>query len=346
MRRTQLVIFAVAALAPLVAGAEQVRNPDWLRRPSSEDLLVVWPREAWRKGKGGKATIACIATVQGVLRACEVASESPAGAGFGGAALALSRQFVMKPALLNGVPVEATVRIPINFESPGGETGSYLRPSGNPVYAQLPWRKAPTVAEVLAAYPAKARAANVGGTVVLDCKITEAGGLSNCRTIRDDPDGFGFASAARGLTDRFETPTRTDKDESIVGGRAHVTIAFSASSLTNATPAIGKPKWVAGPRVNDIAAVMPAAAKAAKVYAARVVMDCTVVANGLVDGCKVASQDPAGLGYDTAALSLTRYFALAVWTEEGLPTVGGAVRIPLRFDFEAAMKAAAPPPKP
>lgn len=346
MRQPQLMVLAVAVLAAGPVGAEEIRNPDWLRRPSSEDLQVVWPREAWRKGQGGKATISCIATVQGLLRACEVLAEQPAGAGFGEAALALSRQFVMRPALKDGVPMESAVRIPINFENPGGETGTYLRSKGNPIYAQLPWREAPSYAEVLAAYPAKARAAKVGGTVVLDCKITEVGGLAKCSTIRDDPNGYGFASAAKSLTGRFVTPTKADKGESIAGGHAHVTITFAASTLDAVAPVIGKPRWVAVPRVNDIAAVMPEAAKKAKVYKARVVMDCNVVAHGLVEGCKVASEDPAGLGYDGAALSLTRYFGLAVWTEEGLPSVGGTVRIPLRFDLESAMAAGGPPPKP
>jgi len=287
MRPAQLGVIAAAALAAGPVCAEQVRNPDWLRRPSSEDLLVVWPREAWRKGQGGKATISCTTTVQGLLRACQVIEEAPAGAGFGAAAITLSRQFVMKPAMKDGVPMEATVRIPINFASPGGSTGTYLRPSGSPIYAQLPWRMAPTYAEVLAAYPAKARAAKASGTVVLDCKITAEGGLSNCRTIRDDPDGYGFASAARSLSDRFVTPTQTNKGESIAGSHAHVTITFAAASLETGVPVIGKPKWVTVPRVHDIAAVMPEAAKKAGVYKARVILDCTVATGGLVEGCQV-----------------------------------------------------------
>ena len=58
---------------------------------------------------------------------------------------------------------------------------------------------------------------------------------------------------------------------------------------------------------------------------------------------------PAGLGYGEAAMKLSPYFRLAVWTDEGLPTVGGTVSIPLRFDLDSAMaeleaaKAAAKP---
>ena len=62
---------------------------------------------------------------------------------------------------------------------------------------------------------------------------------------------------------------------------------------------------------------------------------------------RVESETPQDLGYAAAAMTLTPQFRLAVWTDEGLPTVGGTVRIPLRFDLEAlapqeASPAAAP----
>jgi len=34
--------------------------------------------------------------------------------------------------------------------------------------------------------------------------------------------------------------------------------------------------------------------------------------------------------------------ARSVWTDEGLPTVGGQVRVPLRFDLTEAMQGRAP----
>lgn len=71
-------------------------------------------------------------------------------------------------------------------------------------------------------------------------------------------------------------------------------------------------------------------------------MLCGVGADGALSECKVQSEDPAALGYGDAALRLAPYFRLAVWTEEGLPAVGGVVRMPLRFDLEAAMAAKQP----
>src|SRR5690348_14301195 len=110
MRTAQLAAFvALAVAAPTSLAVAQDRQPDWVKTPSARDLAAVWPAAALKEGEGGKAIIACIVTVQGTLRACRVESEDPPGKGFGGAAIALSSQFLMKPALKGGQPVEAGV---------------------------------------------------------------------------------------------------------------------------------------------------------------------------------------------------------------------------------------------
>jgi len=342
MRTAQLMVLAAAAALGATAAPAQDREADWLKRPSPDDIKTVWPREAFRKGLGGKATIGCMVTIQGALRDCKVLSEEPAGADFGGAALALTPQFMMRPALRGGVPVESMVRIPLNFPKFTPDSEPIPATKDTLVYTQLPWRKAPTYAEVLAAYPAKARAEKVGGTAALDCKIQKDGHVANCRTLKETPKGYGFLGAAKALAPLFVTPTTDNAGTSIAGSRAHLTATFAAAALETTTPVIGKPKWTAVPAINDLAAVVPAEARKAKVYKARVMMSCNVVTDGAVDGCAVLSEDPAALGYGAAAQKLSPYFRLAVWTDEGLPTVGGSVTIPLRFDLESAMAAAKP----
>ncbi|HEX7948265.1 MAG TPA: hypothetical protein VF495_26605, partial [Phenylobacterium sp.] len=61
-------------------------------------------------------------------------------------------------------------------------------------------------------------------------------------------------------------------------------------------------------------------------------------ATGALEACTAASEEPAGLGYADAALALAKAFRLSVWTDEGLPTIGGVVRVPLRFDLQSAMQ--------
>jgi protein TonB len=96
-----------------------ITNPDWLRRPSGEDMERYYPDRAARMDVTGKAVISCSVTAKGTLEGCSVVSETPADQDFGGSALRLSKLFKMKPATRDGAPVAgATVRIPISFQLP------------------------------------------------------------------------------------------------------------------------------------------------------------------------------------------------------------------------------------
>lgn len=342
MIKLQPVALAAAVLVASTAVAQD-RTPEWIKRPSLMDLQTVWPVRALKEGYGGKAVLSCTVTVQGALRACRVIEETPKDGGFGSAALALSSQFMMKPALKDGTPVEAAVHIPIAFPTPDKATGSRLKPvtdtdfKGERVFTNLPWRQAPSYAEVLAAYPPKARAQKVSGGATLDCRIDKDGGISACRQLRESPEGYGFGAAARSLSDRFVTPTLDGKGGSIAGSRVHLRVSFAAEALDTAWPVIGKADWLALPGLGDFTSVVSPAARAARVFKARVVMLCNVAEEGALADCNVQSEDPVGLGYGASAVALAPRFRLAVWTPEGLPVVGGAVRVPLRFDLEEAM---------
>ena len=99
-----------------------IQTPDWLRRPSGEDMARYYPARAQRMGVEGRATLSCTVGASGALQACAVASETPADQDFGAAALRMARLFKMRPMTKDGEPVSGgLVRIPIRFVLPKDE---------------------------------------------------------------------------------------------------------------------------------------------------------------------------------------------------------------------------------
>lgn len=310
---------------------------DWRRRPTARDLLAVFPREAYRRGMGGEAVISCISTPQGALHDCVSVHESPAGMGFGNAAIALTPQFTMKPATLDGEPVRSTVRIPVKFGAPRGGP-----PPGSKrvLPANVGWSEAPTFADLAAAYPGKARREGVGGRATLACNMTAWGKLSNCRVVASSPVGYGFDRAAKALAKKFVYPITTDEErEAARDLMVHLPITFDPGMIDQAEPVVGKPTWAEIPTAEDLRAAF-ADLKATET--GRVMLRCAVQPGGSLSGCAVASEEPAGLGIGAAALALVPSFRLTTWTAEGLPVVGGKVNIPLRFEPGAPAGGGAP----
>jgi len=115
--------------APAVMPSHVISMPDWAAVPTGADLGSAYPPAALSARLAGAAEIACVTTAEGFLTGCQVTAESPAGAGFGAAALALAAKFRMKPITRDGLPVAGgQVRIPIQF-LPGPPPGAASRPS-------------------------------------------------------------------------------------------------------------------------------------------------------------------------------------------------------------------------
>ena len=95
-------------------------RPDWLEKPTVEDMEWAYPAHAQRREIGGKAVIHCRVADDGGLRDCQVVEEAPRGEDFGVAALALSQKFRMIPP--DGpTPRPIEVSVPIIFKIPGHE---------------------------------------------------------------------------------------------------------------------------------------------------------------------------------------------------------------------------------
>lgn len=89
-----------------------ITRPDWIARPG--DLGRYYPARAIRVNREGAVELNCLVGTDGRL-ACTVLSETPAGYGFGEAALAIARDHQMAPAMRDGVPVEGSYRMRVPF---------------------------------------------------------------------------------------------------------------------------------------------------------------------------------------------------------------------------------------
>ena len=96
-------------------GGPALLDPDWVSWFGPEEVERAYPLRAYRAGEPGRALLSCLGLRDGRVKNCRVLSETPAGAGFGRAALSLTRYCRFRPLKIDGRPVEATLRVPIEF---------------------------------------------------------------------------------------------------------------------------------------------------------------------------------------------------------------------------------------
>jgi TonB family protein len=192
-----LALAAMAMTDPPNAGVSAPHahtNPDWLRKPTLNDLIPVWPTAELSRGRGGRVLLTCQVTVSGFAEGCVVKSETPEGVGFGAAALSVTRQMLFKPATDDGTPVPSKVTVPVVFPArahAGNEVSVSVNTLANPV-----WTSTPSAMDLVHAYPPKGHGV---GFVAFRCETERDGRVSNCDVLQEAPAGMGFARAGRSL---------------------------------------------------------------------------------------------------------------------------------------------------
>lgn len=90
----------------------------WAQRPTARRISELYPERAGRDGVGGRVELDCSVRTNMSL-ACSVASESPAGLGFGRAALNAAASYRSRGALSDGADATgARTRIVVQFQAP------------------------------------------------------------------------------------------------------------------------------------------------------------------------------------------------------------------------------------
>lgn len=104
------------ATDPTPTSPPVIRRPQWVRQPTAAQMQRAYPQGAATDGTSGRVVLNCRLTAGGEVTACSIASETPAGEGFGRAAQSLTRYFRLSPRTVDGQAIEgAQVTIPLNF---------------------------------------------------------------------------------------------------------------------------------------------------------------------------------------------------------------------------------------
>jgi len=183
----------------------------------------------------------------------------------------------------------------------------------------------PTVADLAAAYPAKAKAAGVGGAVNLTCVIGRDLHPRDCAALTERPGSYGFGFAAAKIAEKL-----TVDSSALIGRNVFIPVTFDPAVLTG-TAVVTKPAWAAMPTAADFQSTFPKTQNG--VNDVRVVLGCTVQAGGVLGACAVAQETPPGQGYGEGALALASKFKVAPWSTDGAPTIGAKIRLPIHYEL-------------
>jgi TonB family protein len=328
------------ARSTLVSSLHTDTDPDWLKKPSFDDMVYAWPRAALASGTDGRVTLDCTVNKQGFLQDCSPEDEAPTGEGFGEAALALIPTMLFKPATRNGQPVEAEVTIPINFHAPHADTLPNIFVLPRPT-----WAKTPDTAAVLAQLDKKVGDKFADGKIVMMCTVNKpTGKLRRCKVVNSSQGMDQFANVSKALADDFQADSR-QLQEWPDNANARVFVPFSFPDMASAQWSkryLNRVVWtyIPGPRPGH--PLFPAAAVQAGFKQGMAKVDCAVANDGRLNDCLVTEESVPGVGFGITAKTMAEASFVNPWTEEGLPAGGARVRVPIQMKYDPATDA--PPP--
>jgi TonB family protein len=210
------------ALAAALAGAGAARADP----PAPPSPAATWyPPAALAAKLGGQATLSCAHDEHAALKDCTLVSETPAGQGFGAAALAMA-------AASRGNPKISITDPGFLGASPLTLTFTPDPPAIHPDVTRLPHAVtqpgviAPPSDDVMqSTYPPQALKDHVAGKVALACRVTAQGRLADCSVLDEAPAGQGFGDAALKLAPQFQMqPMLRDGDPTDDG---HIVLPIS-----------------------------------------------------------------------------------------------------------------------
>ena len=321
----------------------------------------IWPSDALRERLSGHVVLTCHVDRFGIAESCEVASETPAGKGFGPAALLMRTTLALKPPIGPDGPTDADLNIAIDFDAPdpdvfgGGPSGvtantgraalpqnrlagvinfSHPLPSKTPITVlnNPVWARAASFEDLARAYPAAAKGS--AGYAVAHCQVLAGGRLTGCQVIKAAPEHRGFGEAAVALAARFRVAPQWSVAPQHQQLWVDIPIRFPSRSET-ADRTVASPYWTQGFDADQALKVFPPEAAARGLTTGRAVAQCVVTGDGALTECRADAADPEGLGFEDAAVKLASTMRMNPWTADGSPVDGDTVLVNIRLNLKA-----------
>jgi TonB family protein len=293
---------ALGLLGLGAARGADLGDPVWAKAPDRADWAKAYPTAAAQAGLSGAVKMRCTATSAGLLQNCSVIAETPAGNGFGAAALSLAAGMELKPTAADGASVAGrNLIVPVKFDPA-------LLKSGPVVITTPDWLRLPKPDELRNYMPVGAM--HTGGRVVLHCIVTDRGLMDSCKTSQETPPGNEIGSAALAMTSLFVMRPMTIDGLPVGGSEINIPVKFegSAAGPTNdVIHVVSAAPWYETPTLDQVQAAFPKEA-IGKIASGHVVLRCSLNPDGRLEFCDRLSEEPAGAGFGRAAEALVKDF--------------------------------------
>jgi hypothetical protein len=334
------VYIAIAAAVFAVCTPALADPPTPPATPGS--TLADYPKGALAAGVEGEATLRCARNTHLALKDCSVISETPAGQGFGAAALAMAARSPDNPKLhVDEAGLLAASTIDVHFRLHPLAIDPDLTQMAHVLKRPQVVRR-PSASVQALYYPDRAERLRIGGAAQLHCQVTREGRLARCVVVQETPPGHDFGAAATAVAEReYRLSPQLFDGEPSDDAEADLRIAFGAGPAAPAALDAGaaaadpslikRPDWATQPDGDTYGRIFPDRAISHGVMRATTVMDCQVRADGRLDPCTLTSETPPGYGFGAATLRIAVYFKMKPTDRDGVPTAGRHVLIPVHF---------------
>jgi hypothetical protein len=193
--------------APQVLPAgEYLSDPAWIRTPTPAELAALYPKGA-KAREGGALAAECVISETGALEQCGIDHDFTPEQGLGPATLQALKLFQASATTRDGRPAGGLrIVLWMGWTSPRSEVAAegplqivpLAIPSGSDATTVVwspDWTRLPTVDELVGLYPEAERLSGLGGEAIIQCKVTQPGGLADCVLLRQIPSVGGFGAA-------------------------------------------------------------------------------------------------------------------------------------------------------